>query len=64
MVARRQSKWKAQSFVTTVLKDLDRLNVGSALKVPLAELGQSKEKLRQVATASDATFLCVWNVTE
>jgi hypothetical protein len=67
---------KHKLIVTTVLKDLDRLQPGSALKVPLADLGQSKEKVRsalnratrkagrQVATASDATFLYVWNVSE
>jgi hypothetical protein len=67
---------KHKLIVTTILKDLDRLTPGSALKVPLAELVQSKEKVRsalnratrkdgrKVATASDASFLYVWNVTE
>jgi hypothetical protein len=67
---------KHKEIVTTLLKDLDRLKVGSALKVPLAALAQSKEKVRsalnratrkagrKVATASDATYLYVWNVTE
>lgn len=67
---------KHRLIVTTILKDLDRLKVGSALKVPLAELAESKEKVRsalnratrkagrQVATASDATFLYVWNVSD
>ena len=67
---------KHKLIVTTILRDLDRLNAGSALKVPLSELAQSKEKVRsalnratrkagrKVATASDATFLYVWNVTE
>ena len=67
---------KHKLIVTTILKDLDRLGNGSALKVPLADLVQSKEKVRsalnratrkvgrQVATASDATFLYVWNVSE
>ncbi|HXJ10880.1 MAG TPA: hypothetical protein VNH19_01300, partial [Candidatus Limnocylindrales bacterium] len=68
----RQGKHKL--IVTTILKDLDRLGPGSALKVPLTELVQSKEKVRSalnrasrkvgrhLATASDATFLYVWNV--
>ena len=55
---------------------MDALRDGSALKVPLAELVQSKEKVRsalnratrkagrQVATASDTNFLYVWNVSE
>jgi DNA helicase TIP49 (TBP-interacting protein) len=67
---------KHKQIVTTILNDLDRLKAGSALKVPLAELLQSKEKVRsalnratrkagrRVATASDATFLYVWNVSE
>lgn len=67
---------KHKEIVTTILKDLDNLEAGSALKVPLAALAESKEKVRSalnratrqagrnVATASDATFLCVWNVSE
>jgi len=67
---------KHKEIVTTVLKDLDRLKPGSAIKVPLADLAQSKEKVRsalnratrktgrKVATASDAAFLYVWNVSE
>jgi hypothetical protein len=65
---------KHKRIVTTILKDLDRLQAGSALKVPLAELAESKEKVRsalnratrkagrKVVTASDATFLYVWNI--
>jgi hypothetical protein len=64
---------KHKEVVTTILKDLDGLKAGSAIKVPLAELAESKEKVRsalnratrkrdlKVATASDATFLYVWN---
>ena len=67
---------KHKEIVNAVLKDLDRLKPGSAIKVPLADLAQSKEKVRsalnratrktgrKVATASDATFLYVWNVSE
>jgi hypothetical protein len=65
---------KHKLIVTTILKDLDGLKADSAIKVPLAELAESKEKVRsalnratrkagrKVATASDATFLYVWNV--
>ncbi|HEV2313936.1 MAG TPA: hypothetical protein VGR94_01415 [Candidatus Acidoferrales bacterium] len=65
-----------KEIVSIILKDLDRINDGSALKVPLAELADGKEKVRsalnratrkagrKVATASDATFLYVWNVVE
>lgn len=64
---------KHKQIVTTILKDLDKLKDGSAIKVPLAQLVESKEKVRsalnratrkagrKVATASDATFLYVWN---
>ena len=66
---------KHKQIVSTILKDLDKLKDGSAIKVPLAELVESKEKVRSalnratrkagrtVATASDATFLYVWNVS-
>jgi DNA helicase TIP49 (TBP-interacting protein) len=65
---------KHKQIVSTILKDLDGLADGSALKVPLAELTESKEKVRsalnratrkagrKVATASDGSFLYVWNV--
>jgi hypothetical protein len=65
---------KHKLIVTTILKDLDRLKDGAAIKVPLSELAESKEKVRsalnratrkagrKVATASDAMFLYVWNV--
>ena len=64
---------KHKLIVTTILRDLNGLKAGSALKVPLAELAQSKEKVRsalnratrkagrKVATVSDETFLYVWN---
>jgi hypothetical protein len=65
---------KHKQIVTMILDDLDNLRADSALKVPLAELTESKEKVRsalnratrkagrRVATASDATFLYVWTV--
>jgi hypothetical protein len=65
---------KHKQIVTIILKDLDDLKAGSAIKVPLAELAESKERVRsalnratrkagrKVATATDATFLYVWNV--
>lgn len=64
---------KHKKVVTKLLSDLDQLPEGAALKVPLAELAESKEKVRSalnravhksgrnVATASDADFLYVWN---
>ncbi|MFI5127276.1 MAG: hypothetical protein WBE21_10450 [Candidatus Acidiferrales bacterium] len=65
-----------KEIVSVILKDLDRINDGSALKVPLADLADGKEKVRSalnratrkagrnVATASDGIFLYVWNVAE
>ena len=64
---------KHKAIVTKILSDLDQINPGVALKVPLAQLVESKEKVRsalnratrknghRVATASDQTFLYVWN---
>ena len=64
---------KHKEIVTQILSDLDQLPAGVALKVPLAELEESKENVRSalnraihkgnrnVATASDADFLYVWN---
>lgn len=64
---------KHKEVVTRILADLDQVDEGFALKVPLAGLAESKEKVRSalnrvtrkagriVVTASDATFLYVWN---
>jgi hypothetical protein len=67
---------KHKLIVTAILKDLDGLKAGSAIKVPLVELAESKEKVRsalnrasrkasrRVATASDGSYLYVWNESE
>jgi hypothetical protein len=67
---------KHKLIVSTILKDLDQLKAGAAIKVPLAELAATKEKIRSalnratrkrgmhVATATDGDFLYVWNVSE
>ena len=66
----RQGKHK--KIVTQILSDLAQAERGMALKVPLAGLAQSKEKVRsalnratrkakiKVATASDAEYLYIW----
>jgi hypothetical protein len=66
---------KHREIVSKILSDLDQVEAGVALKVPLALLSESKEKVRSalnratrkggrsVATASDKTFLYVWNQT-
>ena len=64
---------KHKTIETRILSDLDQIQEGVAIKVPLADLAHSKEKVRaalnratrkdgrNVATASDGTFLYVWN---
>ena len=66
---------KHKPIVMKILSDLDQIKPGSAVKVPLARLSDSKEKVRsalnratrkdgrRVATASDDTYLYVWNET-
>ena len=68
-------KGKHQEIVSIILEDLGKLQDGSAIKVPLADLAESKEKVRSalnratrkagrtVATASDASYLYIWNVS-
>ncbi len=65
---------KHKAIVTQMLSDLEQLAAGTALKIPLADLPDSKENIRSalnratrqrdmdVATSSDAEFLYVWNV--
>ena len=67
---------KHKMIVTAILKDLDQLKDGAALKVPLGELVETKEKVRsalnratrkaglKVATATDVDFLYIWNVKQ
>lgn len=64
---------KHRDIVAAILNDLDYLKAGQALRVPLEELGDSKENVRsalnrairhanrKVATATDEKFLYVWN---
>ena len=63
---------KHKSIVTQILSDVHQLRDGSALKIPLSALPDSKENIRsalnratrqlgiEVATSSDAEFLYVW----
>lgn len=67
---------KHKDIVTKILHDLDRSREGSAIKIPLAGLRESKEKVRsalnravhkegrKVATSSDGEFLYVWNMKD
>ncbi len=64
---------KHKQVVNQIFSDLDQLKNGVALKVPLADLAESKAKVRaalnratrkagrNVATASDDKFLYIWN---
>jgi len=63
---------KHKQIVTQILSDLEQVDSGVALKVPLDGLADSKAKVRSalnratrkaglnVATASDDNFLYVW----
>ncbi len=63
---------KHKRIVTRLLSDIERLKPGTALKVPLSALPDSKENIRSalnratrlrgmdVATSSDAEFLYIW----
>lgn len=65
---------KHKRIVTQLLSDIERLVAGSALKIPLSDLPDTKENIRsalnrathhrgmEVATSSDAEFLYVWKV--
>lgn len=63
---------KHKQIITQLLSDIEQLAVGSALKVPLADLPDSKENIRSalsraaaqrklnIATSSNDEFLFVW----
>jgi hypothetical protein len=63
---------KHKRIVTRLLKDIDQLKSGTALKIPLEALPDSKENIRaalnrathlrgiEVATSSDAEYLYIW----
>jgi hypothetical protein len=65
---------KHKLIVTQLLSDIEGLEHGSALKIPLSALPDSKENIRsalnratrqrgiEVATSSDAEHLYVWRV--
>ena len=65
---------KHKKIITQLLGDIAQLKAGSALKIPLSELPDSKENIRaalnratrqrglDVATSSDEEHLYIWNV--
>ena len=68
-----QGRQKHQDIVTKILSDLERATKGYAVKVPLAQLKDTKKRVRaalgraarkytrQIATACDELYLYVWN---
>src|ERR1700676_645060 len=72
----RSRSGKHKKIVTGILNDLDDLKEGSGLKIPVANLGDSKKHVRsalngashksgrEVATVADENFLYVWNVAK
>jgi hypothetical protein len=67
---------KHKQIITRILSDLNQIKNGNALKIPLAELAESKAKVRSalnratrkvgldIATATDADFLYVWRKSD
>jgi hypothetical protein len=63
---------KHRQIVAKIMSDLERLEAGQAVKIPLSELPDSKENVRSalnrvtrqrnmnVCTASDEQYLYVW----
>ncbi|HET7872321.1 MAG TPA: hypothetical protein VFL42_07395 [Terriglobales bacterium] len=70
----RSRNGKHRKIVYAILADVEALFAGTALKVPLGALDDSKENVRAalsreskkrnmvIATAADAEFLYVWQV--
>jgi hypothetical protein len=67
---------KHKEIVTQLLSDIAQLSPGSALKVPLAELPDSKENIRaalsraaaqkklNISTSSNDDFLYIWKTAD
>jgi DNA helicase TIP49 (TBP-interacting protein) len=67
---------KHKQIVSLILNDLNQLKDGGAIKVPLAELAETKGKVRsalnratrkagrKVATATDERYLYIWNLSK
>jgi hypothetical protein len=67
---------KHKKIITQLLEDIDQLKIGSALKIPLAELPDTKENIRaalsraaaqkklSIATSSNSEFLFVWKTNQ
>ncbi len=67
---------KHKKIISQLLSDLGHLGKGSALKIPLAELPDSKENIRsalsraavlkhlKIATSSNESYLFVWKMDD
>jgi len=67
---------KHKQIILRLLNDLGQLSAGSALKIPISELPDTKENIRSalsraarqkkidLATSSDEEFLYVWKTGE
>jgi hypothetical protein len=67
---------KHKQIILLLLNDIARLQNGSALKIPLSELPDTKENIRaalsraasqkklSIATSSNSEFLFVWKTNE
>jgi hypothetical protein len=67
---------KHKQIITQLLSDIERLDGSSALKVPLADLPDTKENIRAalsraalqrnlaIATSSNSEFLFIWKTTQ
>jgi hypothetical protein len=63
---------KHKQIIELLLKDIHQLELGSALKIPVSDLPDTKENIRsalsratrqrgiEIATSSDESFLYVW----
>ena len=67
---------KHKEIITHLLKEIGRLDVGAALKIPIAQLPDTKQNIRSalsraasqkkinLATSSNDEFLYVWKTDE
>jgi hypothetical protein len=67
---------KHKEIVTHLLSEIDRLQAGSALKIPISQLPDTKQNIRSalsraasqkkinLATSSNEEFLYVWKTDE
>jgi hypothetical protein len=72
----RSRNGKHKAIISLILRDLDQLEEGAAIRVPLADLVDTKENVRSalnratrkanrnVSTATDDNFLYVWNTSK